>query len=104
MEGHLGRHLRAGEIVHHVNGDCSDDRVENLQLTTRREHPSFHKREIRDGIQGSARSKLSVVQRAEVLALVAAGWHRGDIATAYGVTDGAIRYHEKQAILKVGRS
>lgn len=42
MEAELRRPLREDEIVHHRNGDPTDDRVENLQLMTRAEHVRLH--------------------------------------------------------------
>lgn len=32
MEAHIGRHLVPGEVVHHINHDTTDDRIENLML------------------------------------------------------------------------
>jgi len=43
MERHLGRYLSRTEDVHHINGDKTDNRLENLIVMTRSRHISEHK-------------------------------------------------------------
>ena len=42
MEKQIGRYLEKPEVVHHKNGNRRDNRIENLQLMTFKEHSGYH--------------------------------------------------------------
>lgn len=46
MEQKFGRELNTDESVHHINDSSTDDRIENLELMTRAEHLSIHKKGV----------------------------------------------------------
>ena len=47
MEQDIGRKLKTNEVVHHINSNHEDNRIENLQLMTRKEHGIFHGKECK---------------------------------------------------------
>lgn len=45
MEEKIGRIISRDEVVHHINHIRDDNRIENLQLMTFKEHAALHMRE-----------------------------------------------------------
>ena len=42
MEQHIGRRLGTDEVVHHLNENKLDNRIENLEILSREEHTRMH--------------------------------------------------------------
>lgn len=45
MEQSIGRYLEKNEVVHHLNHNRQDNRLENLQLMNKHDHYSMHMKE-----------------------------------------------------------
>lgn len=46
MEAAIGRHLTTDEVVHHRNGDPTDDRLENLEVMSKSDHTALHTEDL----------------------------------------------------------
>lgn len=61
MEKHIGRKLGRDEIVHHLNENKRDNRIDNLIIVTRAEHGRMH--QTGRVLSKETRQKLSAIRK-----------------------------------------
>ncbi len=74
MEKHIGRYLEDGEIIHHINEDRYDNRIENLIITTKQEHKSKYHPDYGKNTRFKKGQLLGIKKTKEQIEAMKIGW------------------------------
>ncbi len=63
MQEHLGRKLGRYEVIHHINGNTRDNRIENLELTSLHQHSREHMKKEQRAKSKFSENDIKIIKR-----------------------------------------